>query len=115
MKSPYSLFEQVSTITGLSMDKLYEEWNKCSHEGKRQIYHQLKTVLKSYKDVENGMNPEKLARLAAANDYNNLIFTSGQNTREDFLKEYPTEDIYVNEWWKERYLPIIKTGKNENG
>jgi hypothetical protein len=46
----------------------------------------------------------------AAKDYDRLAANNGvRDGYHDgtFLASYPTKELYVNEWWEERYLPLV--------
>lgn len=63
MIKPEKLLEKVSVITGIPLKKLQEEWENCSHDGKRQVYFQLKQILKDY---NNRPDPERIKKIAEA-------------------------------------------------
>ena len=54
---------------------------------------------------------ERLARNLATREYYRLASSNGEPGYHEgtFLTNYPTKDQYVNEWWEERYLPVIES------
>ncbi len=53
---------------------------------------------------------ERCARVYAALDYKRYakVGRIPENNPISFLMSYPSEHSYVEEWWEERYLPIVK-------
>lgn len=56
------------------------------------------------------MKGEREAREYAARDYDKLAKANapGPVPNNSFLDRYPTKAGYVEEWWCERYLPLVK-------
>ena len=49
MKGLESILSRVSEITSIPYETLLEEYHKCSHDGRKQILHNLKRILAKYK------------------------------------------------------------------
>lgn len=53
---------------------------------------------------------EQAARLMASQDYERLHAENrafSEVPGNDFRNSYPTKEGYANEWWRERYAPIV--------